>query len=134
MHRLFAHDPETYSHPDIFRPERYLGDKPELDPTEYVFSVGRRSCPGQLLAENTIWTVAANMLALLDIRKVRDPDGMELYVDVEYYGGATTYVLQLAFSRRDIDGKTRFPKEFPVDIVFRSERAAALLEEISTDL
>jgi hypothetical protein len=65
---------------------------------------------------------------------VRGPGGKELNVNVEYYGGAATSVLQLTFSRRGVDGKTRFPKEFPVDIVFRSERAAALLEEISADL
>jgi cytochrome P450 len=90
MNRLFAHDPETYTEPSAFRPERYLGDAPELDPRSFVFGIGRRACPGQMLAENTVWTVAAAMLALLDVQRVKGPDGLQVEVKVEYHGGTTT--------------------------------------------
>ena len=36
------HDPDTYKNPDEFRPERYLGESPELDPSNMVFGFGRR--------------------------------------------------------------------------------------------
>lgn len=36
------HDPDTYKNPDEFRPERYLGENPELDPSNMVFGFGRR--------------------------------------------------------------------------------------------
>jgi cytochrome P450 len=70
--------------------DAWEGKEPELDPRGYVFGVGRRACPGQLLAENTIWTVAANALALLDVRRSKDEQGRELEVVVDYFGETTT--------------------------------------------
>jgi cytochrome P450 len=100
--RAFSRDPETYSNPDSFKPERFLGldawagKAPELDPREYVFGIGRRACPGQLLAENTLWTVASTVLALLDVCRVKDEDGREVEVEVEYSGESTVYVIIFA--------------------------------------
>jgi cytochrome P450 len=88
--RWFAHDPNNYVDPYTFNPERFLGDAPELDPRDYVFSIGRRSCPGQLLAENTMFTVAVNILALVDVLRAKGPDGGNLPVDIEYSGEIVT--------------------------------------------
>lgn len=44
--RQMAHDPEIYSEPFKFKPERFLGvdgRKPELDPRAIAFGFGRRS-------------------------------------------------------------------------------------------
>ena len=36
------HDPREYSDPMEFRPERFLGEHPELDPRAIIFGFGRR--------------------------------------------------------------------------------------------
>ncbi|CAE6488094.1 unnamed protein product [Rhizoctonia solani] len=36
------HNKETYSDPYTFKPERFLGDEPDSDPTTYAFGFGRR--------------------------------------------------------------------------------------------
>ena len=41
-HRSLSRDPDEYLNPDAFRPERFLGDKPERDPDDFVFGFGRR--------------------------------------------------------------------------------------------
>lgn len=38
----FHHDPTLYKDPNEFRPERFLGEKPELDTHSTVFGFGRR--------------------------------------------------------------------------------------------
>ncbi|KXT08907.1 hypothetical protein AC579_2056 [Pseudocercospora musae] len=67
-------DTSMYSDPDLFRPERFLGDRPELDSRTWVFGFGRRACPGNLLAEQTIFLTISRVLAVFDIGK---PDAEE---------------------------------------------------------
>ncbi|KZS91084.1 cytochrome P450 [Sistotremastrum niveocremeum HHB9708] len=67
-------DPTLYPNPDDFQPERFLthaqggncataGDIP-LDPSKIVFGYGKRSCPGQHLAELSIWISIAMTLSV----------------------------------------------------------------------
>jgi cytochrome P450 len=35
-------DPREYKDPELFNPERFLGDKPERDPHKMAFGYGRR--------------------------------------------------------------------------------------------
>ena len=45
LYRAILRDPDTYSDPDLFKPERYLagdGSVPEPDPRMAVFGFGRR--------------------------------------------------------------------------------------------
>ena len=42
LSRQITRDPENYTDPMEFKPERFLGDKPELDPRDVVFGFGRR--------------------------------------------------------------------------------------------
>jgi cytochrome P450 len=88
--RWFAHDPNVYSDPFKFRPERFLDDKSEMDPSQFVFGVGRRSCPGQLLAENTLFTAAVNLLAMVDLYRAKDASGQDIPIKVEYLGDTVT--------------------------------------------
>jgi cytochrome P450 len=40
--RAISQDPEIYPEPTEFRPERFLGEKQQLDPREFAFGGGRR--------------------------------------------------------------------------------------------
>ncbi|KAG8214158.1 cytochrome P450 [Butyriboletus roseoflavus] len=62
-------DPETYPDPDVFKPERFLGEEQQPDPREACFGWGRRSCPGAHLAESTIFIFVAIALATLDVSR-----------------------------------------------------------------
>jgi cytochrome P450 len=42
-----ARDARHYRNPEMFDPTRFMGDKPELDPHNYIFEFGRRICPGK---------------------------------------------------------------------------------------
>ncbi|KAM0270336.1 hypothetical protein ACHAPA_003520 [Fusarium lateritium] len=74
----FAHDPEVYSEPMAFKPERFLSsddNQPELDPQTYAFGFGRRVCPGRVLAENALFLNIAQSLAVFNISKdEKEPD------------------------------------------------------------
>jgi hypothetical protein len=47
-------------------------------------------CAGQLLAESTVFTFAANLLALCNVERAKTPDGKEMEVEVEFTGMTTT--------------------------------------------
>ncbi|KAJ4267248.1 hypothetical protein NW762_003351 [Fusarium torreyae] len=68
----FTHDPEVYSDPMQFKPERFLpvdGNQPETDPHHYAFGFGRRICPGKILADNTVFLNIAQTIAVFSISK-----------------------------------------------------------------
>jgi cytochrome P450 len=49
-------DEEMYPDPSEFRPERFLGPSPQLDPHKFVFGFGRRACPGACHSHHVILT------------------------------------------------------------------------------
>jgi cytochrome P450 family 619 len=62
-YRSIHHDPDLYDKPDEFIPERYLRNEmgfrtgvTDIDGIRktYAFGAGRRICPGQHLAENSL--------------------------------------------------------------------------------
>ncbi|KAI9457271.1 cytochrome P450 [Boletus coccyginus] len=68
---LIFTNPDIYPDPDVFDPERFLGENQQLDPREMCFGWGRRSCPGSLLAESMIFICVVMALATLDIEIYR---------------------------------------------------------------
>lgn len=67
-----------YQNPSVFDPERYLKPDPELDPREFVFGFGRRLCPGNELAFQAIWIMAASILSSFKLtRAVEDSTALE---------------------------------------------------------
>ncbi|KAH9927567.1 cytochrome P450 [Fomitopsis serialis] len=73
-------DPSLYPNPDLVDPERYLRDSNENlnpDPRIFAFGYGRRVCPGQMLAESTLFLTAANILASFDVSEAFSLDGSE---------------------------------------------------------
>ncbi|KAI0669082.1 cytochrome P450 [Trametes maxima] len=112
-------DTRYYPDPESFRPERYLKVKDNsakedvLLPSSFVFGFGRRVCPGQALADNSLWLAITNIVALFDIRKARDATGKEIIPPLEF-----------------VSEFTNFPAPFVCEIVPRSGKAASLLAHL----
>lgn len=64
-----SRDEAAYYSPFEFRPERFLGPKPEQDPREFTFGSGRRICPGIDMADAMLMAVIPAVLAVFDIEK-----------------------------------------------------------------
>jgi cytochrome P450 len=75
----------VYPDPDTFRPERHLGHTPEQDPRLYSFGFGRRVCPGQALAEASVFAACATALATVNISKAVDEEGRVLEPSGDYF-------------------------------------------------
>lgn len=108
-----THDPRMYVNPMVFEPARFLateGRTPELDPRELCFGFGRRICPGQHLADASVFISCAMSLAVFEISKCVE-DG----VVVEPVNENTT-------------GTISHPKPFRCSIVPRSEKAVSLIQ------
>jgi len=62
------HDPDVYSSPLEFMPERYLSSaKSDVvlpDPRSFSFGYGRRICPGQHLADASLFIAIASTLSM----------------------------------------------------------------------
>lgn len=106
----FLHDPQVYTNPLMFSPERYLEPRNEPDPMPDQFGYGRRICPGRFIAPETLFLTIARMLATFEFGKAVDGQGRELEVKVESHSGIIDY-----------------PKPFPYTIRPRSEAQADLI-------
>ncbi|KAK7443766.1 hypothetical protein VKT23_015550 [Stygiomarasmius scandens] len=65
--------------PDQFNPERFMNEGPALedsipDPFEWVFGLGRRICPGQHLAKNSLIAMITSILSAFDIAPLDGQD------------------------------------------------------------
>jgi len=106
------HDPEMYPDPMTFKPERFIaseGHKPENDPRQFCFGFGRRICPGQHLADQSIWIGCVMSLAVFDISN---------YVE----NGVVNIPIH-----ENTRGTISHPKPFKCTIKPRSDKAASLI-------
>ncbi|KAF9461984.1 cytochrome P450 [Collybia nuda] len=87
-----THDPEIYPDPEVFDPNRHLGEQPQIDPLKFVFGFGRRGCPGSHFAEVSLFLNISSILATFDIKKALDPEGNEIEPVVEWSSGVTSHL------------------------------------------
>ncbi|ELU39069.1 cytochrome P450 [Rhizoctonia solani AG-1 IA] len=68
-------DPDVYPNPESFNPDRFYQKATSPAPG---FGWGRRICPGQYIAEASLFIAVASMLAAFTIKKARDENGREI--------------------------------------------------------
>ncbi|KAJ7190886.1 cytochrome P450 oxidoreductase [Mycena pura] len=112
-----AHDPEHYEDPMAFKPERFLGDAPELDPSVFIFGFGRRRCPGIEVAESTVFIIIATCLSVFRLGNAKDEMGNEVPPSDEFVSGAVCH-----------------PKPFKCSIEPRTADALHLLQMLRSEL
>ncbi|EEQ35713.1 putative fumitremorgin C synthase [Microsporum canis] len=77
-HWSLEHDEETFGDPSNFRPQRWIDD-PELPACTFGF--GRRACPGQYIARDSLFSVVSRMLWAFNFNHVYDENGMKKEID-----------------------------------------------------
>ncbi|KAG1788222.1 cytochrome P450 [Suillus plorans] len=79
-----SRDEKMYPDPSEFRPERFLGSSPQLDPRKFIFGFGRRRCPGLHLVDTSLYLNISCILAAFTIAKPLDARGEEITPPVEF--------------------------------------------------
>ncbi|KAG2337682.1 cytochrome P450 [Suillus weaverae] len=85
-----SRDEDLFPDASRFDPSRHLTVDGKLkDPfvNHFAFGHGRRICPGRWFAENTLWTAAAAILAVLRIDHAKDSNGDRIEVKPEFSTG-----------------------------------------------
>ncbi|KAI4205215.1 MAG: hypothetical protein LQ350_000537 [Teloschistes chrysophthalmus] len=112
----FLHDPQTYSDPEVFKPERYQAPLHEPDLSELAFGYGRRACAGRFFADANVYIIVVQLLAVFSIKKAKDAQGVEIPVTLDHAAGAVNK-----------------PKPYRFKIEPRSEGHADLLRRIEAE-
>lgn len=117
-------NPTIYLSPDVFNPDRYLQPSSpcyKSPLTEFPniknftsFGYGRRVCIGQDLTQHEFFLAIGGMAWAMSVTKKRDGKDGVVEVPVHDYGA-------LVITK---------PNRFPFEVVLRSEKKAALLEEM----
>ncbi|KAG1902565.1 cytochrome P450 [Suillus fuscotomentosus] len=79
-----SRDKGMYPDPLEFRPERFLGPSPQLDPRKFIFGFGRRRCPGLHFGEASLYLSISCILTAFTISKALDARGEEITPPAEF--------------------------------------------------
>ncbi|EON69256.1 hypothetical protein W97_08416 [Coniosporium apollinis CBS 100218] len=121
------HDPDCYDRPEEFMPERYTKsecgfkdgyDAPDAIRKIYGFGAGRRVCPGQHLAENSLRINMAKLVWAFSISPGKDVNGKSLSKDE----------IDDSIETQWTDGFLTAPKPFPITIRVRSPAHAEVID------
>jgi len=82
-------DAAVFEEPDVFHPDRFLeGSRNKLDSFSMAFGFGRRKCPGEKLALNSMFIMISRILWAFDVVPALDPNtGGEMGISQEFVGG-----------------------------------------------
>ncbi|KAI8937386.1 hypothetical protein NX059_006590 [Plenodomus lindquistii] len=115
-------DPNRYSNPEEFAPERYLdynlpasayANSPDANARDhFAYGGGKRICVGIHLAERSLFSMTSRLLHSFNIKPALDGEGQEIPVDVN------NVVTALIMA----------PADFPARFEVRSEAIAKLLD------
>jgi hypothetical protein len=122
--RAYTHDPDVYSDPLLFKPERFLGPQPELDPQTYVWGFGRRVCPGRVIADYSIWFNIAATVSCFTVSQNKGPAEEPPSVGLEASEARPDYF---------VAGTISHPAPFNVDIRVRSQQHAEMIRRVETE-
>jgi hypothetical protein len=129
------HDPNIFTEPDRFYPERWFSPNVPDFPIQ-AFGFGARQCPGRVFAQRSLWANIAGILAVFDIVPTEDGPPEKKFLS----GLISCAVLQ---SRNEIRANLkvrgsvtlgRYVKPFRCYIHPRSEAAASLVRNTEDEL
>lgn len=108
-----SYDEARYPNPEVFSPERFLDAQGLIvqdNPAEFIFGFGRRFCQGQSqhfvyprltvdlahlpgigrhIADASVWSAIATMLATLQFNTVKDENGSDVVPEPTFSCGLT---------------------------------------------
>ncbi|KAI6785041.1 uncharacterized protein J7T54_008135 [Emericellopsis cladophorae] len=93
----FLHDPEVYSSPEVFDPERFLKPRDEPDPGSDAFGYGRRVCPGRHFADASIYLNIVQALATFNMEHAVDAAGNKIPVQAHDTHGILNHPSKFRF-------------------------------------
>ncbi|KAH7920202.1 cytochrome P450 [Leucogyrophana mollusca] len=90
-----AHDETKYTNSLEFIPERFLAANGSLtdDKVDYGFGFGRRGCAGKYMADASLWSSMALMLATFKFARAKDAHGNDIDIDGKMSSGLTIHPL-----------------------------------------
>ncbi|KAG1876670.1 cytochrome P450 [Suillus subalutaceus] len=89
-----SRDEDVFPDASRFDPSRHLtvdGKLKDLFVNHFAFGRGRRICPGRWFAENSLWTAASAIIAVLRIEHAKDSNGDRIEVKPEFRTGIVVH-------------------------------------------
>lgn len=95
-------DPEQFSQPELFSPDRFLDDKGAIKKHEALmpFSTGRRACPGEGLARMELFLFLTTLLQKFTLTTEVSPDDLDLSPEFSSTGHLPRYYKMSAVPRQ----------------------------------
>ncbi|KAJ7124060.1 cytochrome P450 [Mycena crocata] len=99
---LFGPDTHKFIPERFVRPDGTINN--DISAVDMAFGYGRRACPGRVIARDTVWMMAASMLAAYDIVNPIDLEGNQLTAQspLEYTNAMVSFAprFKVSFKRR----------------------------------